>query len=147
MPIASTDDLLVAITTDMHHVLVSPPNGIPLSHLPPSTTETLVKLTETLMQPSLPTSDKLTQKAKPLAPAPPLRVAPQEPAIAKQVTPAPPLRVPTQEPPHQGEIGAAPGSIPVYPNMPTRQSIWTLDAQRSTRISPPPPKEPDGNWE
>jgi hypothetical protein len=119
MPIASTDDLLMAIATDMHHVLVSPPNGIPLSHLPPSTTETVVKLTETLMQPSLPTSDKLTLKAQPLAPAPPLRVAPQEPAIAKQVTPAPPLRVPTQELPHKEGPRRSPRLNPDLANLVT----------------------------
>jgi hypothetical protein len=71
------------------------------------------------MQPSLPTGDKLTQKAKPLAPVPPLRVTPQEPAIAKQVTPAPPLRVPTQDPPYKEGPRRSPRLNPNLANLVT----------------------------
>jgi hypothetical protein len=98
MPIASTDDLILATVTYLHHLLVAPPNGIPLLHLPPSTTETLVQITETLMQPSHLTNDKLTPKARPVALAPPLRVTFQEPPTTTLVTPAPPLRVAPNEP-------------------------------------------------
>jgi hypothetical protein len=80
MPIASKMDLLRATFEDIHHILVSPDIDTPLPLIPPTVREELVTMTECLLQSTDPNRDKLTLKAKQLAPAPPLRVAPQEPA-------------------------------------------------------------------
>jgi hypothetical protein len=163
IPIASKTDLLRAALEDVHHILVSPDIDLPLPLLPPTVREGLVTVTERFLHNTDPNRAKLTLQAKPLAPAPPLRVPPPEPAIAKQVTPAPPLRVHTQEPPHQEGPRRSPRLNPNLANLVTddnqpdqplycsktrsQQSIRTLDAQPSTRIFQPPPKDPDGSWE
>jgi hypothetical protein len=119
MPIASKMDLLRATFEDIHHILVSPDIDIPLPLIPPTVREELVTTTVCLLHSTNPNQDKLTLKAKPLAPAPPLRVAPKEPAIDKQIAPAPPLRVPVQKPPHHGGPRCSPRLNPNLANLVT----------------------------
>jgi hypothetical protein len=119
MPIASKMDLLRAAFEDVHHVLVSPDIDIPLPLIPPMVREELVTMTDCLLHSTDPTIDKLTPKDHPFTPAPSLRVAPQEPAIARPVTPAPPLRVSFQEPPHQEGPRRSPRLNPNLANLVT----------------------------
>jgi hypothetical protein len=129
MPLAGPVDLLRAAIKDIHHILVSPDIDIPLPLIPPTAREELVTLSECLLHNiAPPPNDKLTLKAKPGPPAPPLRVAPHgpalrvaphEPARASQVPPAPPLRVPVQDPPHQQGPRRSPRLNPHLANLVT----------------------------
>jgi hypothetical protein len=77
MPIANKTDLLRPALEGVHHILVSPDTDLPLPLIPPTVREELVTVTECFLHNTDPNRDKLTLQAKPSAPAPPLRVAPQ----------------------------------------------------------------------